>query len=412
MRASRILDLQILKNLRKKTSDFSQTNNEEVLAALQNVHFYNLDTGIDYLFLVPWLKRGGGDLEIINYINAIKSINKSAKIVVVATLSDDNPWKKRLPSGVQFISIEPQLKTLRAELSVDYLFKLTIYLKPKKIMLVNSAHGYLMFARSAKELAQDSKLYIVMFCFDYTPEGERSHYVLEFLKGFERYISYVFTDNRHVIRELVEDYNFPAQKFKVIYQPFSGKLSDPIQRTQRFSQSKPLKVLWGGRLDAQKRPDIMVKVCQAARREKLPVAFHVYGSSVVSNDEYSTQLRGQDGIVYHGSYDNGLNSLPLEKYHLFLLTSAWEGMPNVLLEATAGRLPVIAADVGGVSEFINNKTGVLIKPHDNISQYVNALRQAVKSYETYEAMNTAAHGLLTTQHSWKKFVQEVKRELD
>ncbi len=46
-----------------------------------------------------------------------------------------------------------------------------------------------------------------------------------------------------------------------------------------------------------------------------------------------------------------VNSL-LKASDLFLLPSRWEGLPNVLLEAMAAALPVVAADVEGVRELL------------------------------------------------------------
>jgi glycosyltransferase involved in cell wall biosynthesis len=49
----------------------------------------------------------------------------------------------------------------------------------------------------------------------------------------------------------------------------------------------------------------------------------------------------------------------------YLLSSAWEGMPVVLLEAAAVELPVVATRVGGVAEVVEDgTTGFLVPPRD------------------------------------------------
>lgn len=47
----------------------------------------------------------------------------------------------------------------------------------------------------------------------------------------------------------------------------------------------------------------------------------------------------------------------------FVLSSSWEGMPNVVMEALAAGKPVVATNVGGVPELvIDGKSGYLISP--------------------------------------------------
>jgi len=49
----------------------------------------------------------------------------------------------------------------------------------------------------------------------------------------------------------------------------------------------------------------------------------------------------------------------------FVLSSAWEGMPNTVMEAMASALPVVATDVGGVCELIEHGTSGFIVPPRN-----------------------------------------------
>jgi glycosyltransferase involved in cell wall biosynthesis len=52
----------------------------------------------------------------------------------------------------------------------------------------------------------------------------------------------------------------------------------------------------------------------------------------------------------------------------FILSSEWEGMPNVVLEAMASGLPIAATDVAGVSEILPEAhRHQLIKPNDAMS---------------------------------------------
>ena len=59
---------------------------------------------------------------------------------------------------------------------------------------------------------------------------------------------------------------------------------------------------------------------------------------------------------------------------LLCLPSYSEGHPNVLVEALASGRPVVATNVGGIPEIVNDKNGVLVAPRDS-----HALRSALEA---------------------------------
>jgi glycosyltransferase involved in cell wall biosynthesis len=58
----------------------------------------------------------------------------------------------------------------------------------------------------------------------------------------------------------------------------------------------------------------------------------------------------------------------------FVLSSAWEGMPNVVMEALAGAVPVVANRVGGVPELVQAGTSGLVTPARNAQALSDAMQ--------------------------------------
>ena len=55
----------------------------------------------------------------------------------------------------------------------------------------------------------------------------------------------------------------------------------------------------------------------------------------------------------------------MSKFDVLLLTSRYEGLPNVLIEAQLLGIPVVSTNCGGASEtFVDNLSGLLIKKND------------------------------------------------
>jgi glycosyltransferase involved in cell wall biosynthesis len=84
---------------------------------------------------------------------------------------------------------------------------------------------------------------------------------------------------------------------------------------------------------------------------------------------------------------------------IFVLTSDWEGTPNVVLEAMAAGLPVVATDVGGVSDLvIHGETGFLVGPDDEPAM-IDRLLYLINNEERRKQMGRRAREYVTEHYS-------------
>ena len=176
-------------------------------------------------------------------------------------------------------------------------------------------------------------------------------------------ITGIFTDNNLFKKHLVEDYGIDKSIIYVLRHPVLAP-SCPVPPSLNSTR-----ILWAGRLDRQKQPDILLEIAQL-----MPgLIFDVYGSAVMENgDAMINKLRAIPNIHYHGPFDN-LDEVLVEEYCCFLYTSAWDGLPNILLEMIWAGMLVIAPKIGGIGLDLTSDHLILIKDPRNVSDYLNAI---------------------------------------
>lgn len=128
-----------------------------------------------------------------------------------------------------------------------------------------------------------------------------------------------------------------------------------------------------GRLSPEKGFDLLIRAVQRLRQSGLDVALVIAGDG---DDE--PRLRRLIDELGLGDRVRLLGFLGdpravYEALDVFVLSSLREGLPNVLLEAMALELPVIATRIAGIPRLIDDgNNGLLIAPDD-----VNALERAL-----------------------------------
>lgn len=80
----------------------------------------------------------------------------------------------------------------------------------------------------------------------------------------------------------------------------------------------------------------------------------------------------------------------LSQADIFVFASKWEGLPRVILEAMRAVLPVVATDVGGIGEMVENGVSGFLTPAGSKSELAGSIQALIDSSELRSAMGRAA----------------------
>jgi len=325
-------------------------------------------TQVDHVIFVPWLKVGGADHAALLHAR-VMSQTFGKRVLVIATEAGDSPWAERLAPGVRFLEAGADLAPLDEAARTQVLARLVLQLKPESLHIIHSVLAWQTVRHYGLALRQSTRIYASAFCDDITPEGERISAARLYARDSTPHLNALITDCASYAARLAEDTGIASDKIRVLYLPTS---ISPLQWQSSLTASPP-RVLWASRLDRQKRPDILAAIATA----NPDVQFDVFGAPVLSADSAALDaLEASSNVTMHGAYA-GFDSLPWRDCVAFLYTSEWDGLPNVLLEAAARGVPIVAPAVGGIPELLGATHPLLVAPWDSVPGFNHALRRAI-----------------------------------
>ncbi len=134
----------------------------------------------------------------------------------------------------------------------------------------------------------------------------------------------------------------------------------PAVWTKEASNRDPHSIIFTGRLIPAKGVADLLDAFVAVRAVMPNVRLTVVGDGPCRTD---LESRHVDGVVFTGQLKRVEVTAMLGKHSVFVNPSYSEGLPTSVLEAMAAGLSVIATDVGGTRELIENGvTGYLVPP--------------------------------------------------
>ena len=161
-----------------------------------------------------------------------------------------------------------------------------------------------------------------------------------------------------------------------------------------------------GRLEGQKGLDWLLALAPTLL-EQCPQ----YDLILVGDGSQRTRLQQQarqTGIADRLHFLGWRPDIPqiLNASDMLLLPSRWEGMPNVLLEAMASSLPVVARAVHGVEEILGAHGELQIVRDDSPSAFVERVTQLVADPDRREVLGRQNHDQILAGFTLPQMVQQ------
>jgi len=196
----------------------------------------------------------------------------------------------------------------------------------------------------------------------------------------------IVVNSRDVAEYVVKQYGAPRARIRVINNGIDTVRFRPPDAP--VNGSGPIVTV--GRLVEQKNHALFLQAAAQLAAVRPGVRFVIVGDGPLRADlERQAQTLGLGAQVTFAGERRDVDAL-LRSASLFWLTSRWEGMPNVVLEAMATGVPPVVTDVGGTRELVRSGVEGFVVASGDVTDLVARSRTLLDDGATWQRCSAAA----------------------
>jgi len=185
----------------------------------------------------------------------------------------------------------------------------------------------------------------------------------------------------------------------------SGTEKDMIAHAIAGHEKGPLQFVFMGRFERRKGVPELNEAIHSLLAENIPFRFEFIGPIP---DEFRIS---HAAVRYHGEIREFDRIRKILQGSDVLVCPSWsEGFPNVILEAMANGLAVIATDVGAVAAMVDQQNGWLIQPGDT-EGLKQALKAAVASQGSLGQKKQSSLERMRSSFNWDSIFEKLTRHI-
>jgi len=308
-------------------------------------------------------------------------------------VSAEGPYLEEVTPGIKTVDF----KASRVFFSI---FPLARYLRQEKPAALLSAMSHVNIAAvSAKKLSAVPVRLVLSERVHLSRASQNSRFLkgrlMPFMvKFFYKGADLIVAISRGVKDDLLKRANLPEHKVRVIYNPvvtgeMIKKAEEPVEHNWFRDSNIPV-ILGVGRLSKQKEFATLIRAFKHVL-EKRPAKLVILGEGEerANLNHLIASLDLCDHVCMPGFKANPYAYM--SKASLFVLSSSWEGLGNVLIQAMACGCPVISTDCpSGPAEILDNGKYAPLIPVGDVEALAQAIINVLQAPPDPEALRERA----------------------
>lgn len=364
---------------RIETAFFSEVNDEYRIDNLGKKPVSSRERGPLLTFFIPDLTLGGAEQVTVNIVNGLSDRGYNVELVLSklkgelrGELSDDVTTVELAPSQTQPLGVPAHIPAL------------AVYLRRREPAALFSHMTHVSIVCLAVDRVLDSDTLIIPTehkSLGVSPESSaKSRFVHRTVPYLYPTADRIVAVSKGVADSIVKCTTVPQEKVSVLYNPVDidtirKRASEPVHH-EWFEDDGLEVLLFVGRLEEEKDLETWLSAFEQVHERNRNVRGVIIGKG--SRQESLQTMAEQSGIgdsvTMLGYAENPYKYM--SRASAFVLSSRYEGLPTVLVEALACGCPVVATDCpGGTSEILaDGEYGPLVPVGDASSLADGVLR--------------------------------------
>ena len=385
---------------------------------------------MNILHILPSNHVGGPNLRILSIVKEIES--KQFHGVIISPKSEGDfaekvrqngvtAYQVTMPSPKHFTSIKSLFENLKCLLTMPIsVFEIVKIIRKEKIDIIH-IQGLLNFSGSFAALLTRKK--VVWHLIGSVYPANVVSLLMPLVLLLSDHMIFIGKKLAHYYLQDKQEKLEKEEKFTIIYNGINVDIfnqnnlneEDITKLRSELGIESNCKIIGCvGNVNPAKGYEYLIDAAVGVKKNIPNIKFIIVGGLISSQKDYYQKLKDlirehqlDNNFIFTGKRDDIAELLSL--FDLFVLPSTAEGTPMAILEAMAMEKPIIATDVGAISEqIIDNESGMLIEPK-NPEQLAQSIKDLLENEDKALLLANNARIRVNKYFSVKKSSEKYKQ---